>query len=546
MRQLIPTPFQIPLVMFLLGACTDEPQVTSDEAPLAQTEDGDIVYPDDPNTPNGVNICKTITVSGNVFYNDLRSDGRFRIRRTPRIDGTVYQGSRHPFSSSPGAENKNYLGLLDATVKLYEVDNTGPFEGCHDTSYIAKTTVRLDGGWTWTGQVCDACRDDREGADDHGISIAAKVVLESCEIPNSRCFSVRDPEGAPTSYLNHYNDNWDGPVYERWIRGASNSSPVVIQQGTTVDIGTDYFQASGSQTSGVVTDLDAQAANVFASAVDVTRKLHFDNNVAFAPVGGKVMFYFPDVIGWSHSHQNDSNRVCINAPGVRGDEDLPVRVPTRWFDGSDAAHEYGHLVNFWQWDGNGKWVQYDYDADGDGHVDKIKKEDDGTITDKDGDGDNVDEEAESSSTREYANAALKEGWANFVQNYTFDGTGSPDACDDNERDRPQECAGPATCTIGRHYIGDVAKTLCDMVDSSANTESGDTVAVSVRTMTDTLREMWVNSPNKAADVAGASRTFPTNSGFGVCDVAKRLVNRGTTTTTVMRDMLAQTLLDCGL
>jgi hypothetical protein len=514
-----------PVLLSLLGACAAETTVSSMESPLMQTKDGDPVYPDDPSTPNGVNVCKTITVSGHVFYNDLRDDGRFSLRFGPvNAAGFATQGFRHAWRD--GATT-NYLGLLDGTVKLYEIDKSGPFEGCHNTSFIGKTTITASGYWTWSGQVCDSCRDDLEGAEDNGISIAAKVALENCSAPNTRCFSVRDPAGAPTDD-DHYDDDdsWDGPTYERWLRGAHISTPVVIHQNTTVDTGDDYFQASATPTAGDISDLDAQAASVFASAVDVTRKLHVEASVGFDPGGGEVMFYFPDVKGWSHSHPEESNRVCINAPGIRGTNN-PVRSPLTWFDGSDAAHEYGHLVHFWQWEGNGKWVSYAFDSNGDNDVD--------------------DEEAkELADTREYTIAALKEGWASFIEHWTFDGTGSPDACDEVETDPAAECTGPAACTFNRRIILDVKHALCDLADGTRNTEAGDTLSISIGTLTTVLAEVWNRHPLDAEDVADATQNHPTTAPFGVCDIARRLRDRGTATTTALTNTLAQSLLDCGL
>ena len=537
MRHFIATP----ILLSLLGACTD-PDLASTVAPLASTKDGDPVYPDNPDTPNGTNVCKTITVSGHVYYNDLRSNGRFALRYRPPIGfgGFKAIGTRNPWSDDPGAVNKNYLGLLDGTVKLYEMDKTGPFAGCHNTAFVGKTTINSSGYWTWTGQVCDSCRDDFEGAQDNGISIAAKVVLENCSAPNTRCFSVRDPNGAPTGD-SHYDDDWDGPTYERWLRGALSSSPIVIHQNTVVDIGNDYFQDDPTPGPGDISDLDAQAASVFASAVDVTRKLHVDNSVDFDPGEGEVKMYFPDVQAWSHSHQDESSHLCVNAPGIRGTNN-PVRSPLTWFDGSDVAHEYGHLVHYWQWEGNGKWVAYNFDHDGDGDVDTV--DEDGNDTD--GDGDDLDEEASSSSTREFTIAALKEGWAEFVEHVTFDGTGSPSACEQVETDPAAECTGPATCEIGRRYYGDVKHALCDLYDGSRNTESNDTVALSIHVLVDALAEIWDNHPADAADVANATSNNKTSAPFGVCDVARRIVNRGSATRTAATNALAQSLLECNL
>ncbi len=275
-----------------------------------------------------------------------------------------------------------------------------------------------------------------------GISIAAKVALRNCSRPNERCFSVREPTGVPADSAPHFDDPWSGPTYERWLRGAHVATPIVIHGTTTVDIGKDYFQDDPTPGPGDISDLDAQAASVFASAVDVTRKLHVEDTVDFGPE--EVSFYFPDVWGWSHSHQDESDKVCIMAPGRTKESTTPTDVPTEWYEGSSAAHEYGHLVHYWQWDGNGKWVSYAFDVNGDGDI--------------------SDEEAEQSSeTPEHTIAALKEGWAELVEHWTFEGTESPSRCSAVENDGAMQCHGPVSCRINRQFTVDVKHALCDLV-----------------------------------------------------------------------------------
>jgi hypothetical protein len=544
--------FRFSLSMFLFGACAGDPGVTTTDTPLKQTKDGDPVYPDDPNTPSEP-VCKQVNLVGHVYYNDLRDSGRFALRDTLPIPASngfalVTFGRREPFGT---ADDMNYLGLLDATVELSEVDSVSFFKGCQPLSRIGEVIVNKNGSFMWSGQVCDSCRDDHEGEGDNGVSIAAKIILKNCASPGTRCFSVRDPDDSAPTNDAHFDDNWSGTIYERWFRGATVGAPAVIHTNATVDIGTDYFQASPTPTPGVITDMDAQAANVFASAVDVTRKLHVENTIPFGAGDNHVEIHFPDVKGWSHSHQDASNRVCVNAPGVRGNADnAPDDVPTEWFDGGDVAHEYGHLVHYWQWDGNGKWVSYSFDHDGDGHIDFVDEPivpgGPGVDLNLDGDTHDVDESAERGDTRENTIAALKEGWAGFVEAFTFDRTGSPGGCDKVERAAPMECVGPAACEIGERYMFDVKHVLCDLADSTGNTEAGDTIALSIRVLTDTLAEVWDNHPVHAQEVMGAEPGSETTAPFGICDIARRIVNRGSATQTAVENALEQTLLDCNL
>ena len=200
---------------------------------------GEPVYPDIPEDQDpgggggdgGGSQCKTITVSGNLYYNDLRAKGRFsdrRARSTPSVAGSADPYTPNPITPPAGAvrtgDNINYLGLLDATVQIHEVDDVSSVSGnCSQATYVGNTAVRWDGSFSWTGTVCDPCKLDHDGANDNGVSIAALVRLRYCSA--TRCFSVRDPMGAPTDETLHYADGWDvAEPYQRWHRNADRKS----------------------------------------------------------------------------------------------------------------------------------------------------------------------------------------------------------------------------------------------------------------------------------------------------------------------------------
>ena len=415
-------------------------------------------------------MCHTVTVTGRVFYNDLRRNGRFSLRRN---QGNT-PGSAEPWTSTPKpGDNANYLGLLDGTVRLYEFDRTSGM-ACQQTSYLGTAIIDGNGKYSWHGEVCDSCAADSDSADDKGVSIVAQVSLENCAAPDSRCFSVRDPKGTGTK--DHYDDKWDGPVWARWLKGADLTQPRVVTKDGVVDLGDDYFQAERrGQVAAHVDDMPAQAASVFASMVDVTRKIHSEGKIPFDHSRyGDIKAFFPSVIGDSdggaHSHQ--AGRLCVGAPQIAatykardfqawldgprtekwtggydkiGDDDYRPLHPEDWVDGYTVAHEYGHLVHYWAWGGVGKWASF-------------------CMKDQDCE--------ESSATKEYAQAAFKEGWASFVGRMTYDDEPSAaNTCATAENSAPLGCTSNRSplCTDGRYYITNVRSTLCDMWDGHKDT-----------------------------------------------------------------------------
>lgn len=513
-------------------------------------------------------ICRTVTVKGRVFYNDLRRNGRFSLR----TNQANMKGSAEPWTTKPKpGDNANYLGLLDGTVRLYEYDGSSGI-ACQQTSYVGTAIIQGNGEYSWHGEVCDSCAADGDGGDDKGVSIVAQVSLENCTAPDSRCFSVRDPKGAGID--DHYNDKWDGPVYARWLKGAELARPHVASKGGLVDLGDDYFQAErAGQVPAHLDDLPAQAANVFASMVDVTRKIHLESKVPFDHAKyGEIKAFFPSVIGKStggaHSHQ--AGRLCVGAPQIEatiqarnfqawldgprtekwtggydtiGDSDYEPLHPEDWIDGGTVAHEYGHLVHYWAWDGVGKWASFCMrDADCD----------------------------ESSATKEYAQAAFKEGWADFIRRVTYDEEPSAaNTCATADIIAPLGCTSNKLplCSEGRYYITDVRSTLCDMWDSRKDTakwgkrtsdphvlvpiEYTDIAQAGIYTLRSALVKMWNEaSANEKKEIreatafdpkAGKTATTP----LGLCRFSQALIG-GSQTKVKVESALAVNGIDCGL
>lgn len=468
--------------LLLFSACFDEVPHSTDSPRAQDSETGDPVY------PSLTNFCRTMTISGNVFYNDLRTHGRFSLR--DREGGGT--GAAEPYGDG---DDRNYLALRDAQVDLYEVDTTwdARYAGCEETHKVGSATVQKDGSFTWTGQVCEYCGTDPDGGQDASLSIGAKVLLRHCTDPETRCFSVADPQGDGVS--DHYQDEWGGVTWSKWMTGASNTQPKQTA-GTSPSLGTTYFEGASP------TSQSARAANVFSSLVDVTRKMHLQAGVAFGR--DEVVTYFPNVIG-GIAHSHETGRLCVTDPGA-GD----------WLDGDVEMHEYGHLLHYWEWANQGKWVSYAYDSNGDGFV-------------------TPDETEESYSQQEYANAAFKEGWADFVAGVTLDNTGSWLGCDGLETGNDQACPG-GICPQGRHYFSDVTSVLCDLWDTESDCETRggveycDTTDLTVNEMLDALHDVWIHASQTDRDIViDADANDPAILGtFGVCTLFDELSNVGET------------------
>jgi hypothetical protein len=214
-------------------------------------------------------------------------------------------------------------------------------------------------------------------------------------------------------------------------------------------------------------------------------------------------------------------------PPFRGPETYNARSPEAWFGGSVVAHEYGHLVHYWQWDGFGKWTSFCYDG-------------------------NCDEGGDP----EYVLAAFKEGWAEFIEKVVWDGLGNGfgTGCDNIETRSPigspylTPPAIPTLATIGRRWIPDVEEALCDLWD--ANQDSAhyglatydDTANTSLVSLVAHLAFVWGSIDQadiKNADTFGPNDTATTP--FGICEFVDRRANNAS-----WIEALKVSGIDCGL
>lgn len=535
------------LLFIALAACAASPdlgELGHTTQQLARDKDtGEPVYPDtqgdgndgDDSDDNDGNMeCRTVTITGSMFYNDLRSTGRFGDRYSSSGVGTADPYTPTPMISvfSVLGDNRNYLGLRDAVVDLYEVDDTTTGEGCVQTDYVGGVTINAHGDFTWTGEVCDACDHDHDGANDNGVSLAGRVRLRFCN--DTRCFSVRDPLGMPTNST-HFQDSFVvADPYRRWLRQASLSAPQIFVTRTSATLDPDYFQASASQTPGDPEDLYAQAASVYASLVDTTRVLHVTQGVPYdLDRFGEVQVFYPSVIGdddggGAHSHQPEykgTSRFCVESqmdgigpwtdpppmpkppwidpPGYFGPEVYDARDPEAWFQGRVVAHEYGHLVHYWQWDGFGKWTSYCYEDD-----------------------------CEEGGAPEFTLAAFKEGWADFIDSVVWNAIPNGSGCDNIEARSPSGApypTPPATAnlsTIGKRWMPDVEQALCDLWDSSVDVATyggvayDDHASTSLVDLVSHLELIWtLATATQRSEIMSASTFGPTDTAttpLGIC------------------------------
>ena len=230
-----------------------------------------------------------------------------------------------------------------------------------------------------------------------------------------------------------------------------------------------------------------------------------------------------------------------------GDSDYDRLHPEDWVDGSTVAHEYGHLVHYWAWGGVGKWASF-------------------CMKDQDCD--------ESTSTKEYALAAFKEGWADFISRVTYDDESSAaNTCATAESIAPLGCTSNKypLCGDGRYYITDVRSTLCDMWDSKTTRNDTakwgkrtsdpnvlvpltytDTAQAGIFTLRSALVKMWDEARSDEKKEIREANAFDSNGKnntaivpLGLCRFTQALIG-GSQTKADVESALQVNGIDCSL
>jgi hypothetical protein len=550
----------------------------------------------DLNLDNQPFTLKNVTITGKAFYNDQRVYGRFPIRKdTAGQTGKQYKvnDSRSWYTVTtknrtmeprlPGPEHTlNYLGLFEARVSIYEVDFPSS-KLCLPEELQGTTTINNDGSWSWTGQIHDLCQADDNSETsingNLGVSLAIKVSLEYCPENHSRCFAVKDPGGFEEIYpgFDHHGEN--AKTYEKWYQQATNLDPnKVYINNANVDMGRIYFETTVNSSA----DRKAQAAMVFSSTVDVTRKVHVDNDIDFKykKYGGLTVI-FPINFDYprSHSHQGifgvkfDSlagdfdqdglpNQICLTGPGTvfpvwenfanlpnnflvdelygpNGTDEVRDVPMSGWVPGDGVMHEYGHIVNFRAWDGIGKWVDYD-----------------------------LNDQTHESDSLEFKAAAFKEPWANFIKQVTVDDVTSVDTkdlmgCTTNTNFENgvsgalAACQSGTPCSGGEQSPDAVLGTLCDWYDSNNEVltqsqniwNANDNFNGSLRSVVDALNGAWngaEQSKIEAYKQATESDSRVGDNGLSICDLSRAFTWKVIIGRNALTDTFAHNGIDCGI
>jgi len=351
----------------------------------------------------------TSTISGHLYYNDLRINGLFSSRTTPPSRfGHVKPGTQLVSSSStPTIGLRNYLGALDVTVKLFEIDHDLSGSGCVKKDLIGEATVQPDGSFSFVNvHMTDPCSSESGNPE-----IAIKFVLSFSN--NKRNFSVHSAEGVAPKLWGMI------PLYPffKWHPAASPGSPRELTSALT-SLDDAFLETSASP--GDPDDTLAQASNVFASLVDSTRVWHEINNVPFGK--DEVITIYPSQL----------------SPAKNAGGKIHIPRETSWFNGRVLMHEYGHMI----WDRTPNIGDCGDACPGGQYM--------------------RDENPKwNNESREYPFTSFREGWANFSRRAVEN---SCDEIDENTYPNQIVPIRATDHTQGKAYAGNVTKFLCDWYD----------------------------------------------------------------------------------
>ena len=128
-----------------------------------------------------------ITITGKLFYNDLRSTGRQDLKR----DTLGNVGSRVPFDGSMTQEN--LLGAHKVVADFYEIDAIdNALLGCESLDYLGASTIQHNGHFEFTipANTVDSCSIESNVP----LKIGIRYRLRLCN--DLRCMSVINPQNS--------------------------------------------------------------------------------------------------------------------------------------------------------------------------------------------------------------------------------------------------------------------------------------------------------------------------------------------------------------
>lgn len=391
-------------------------------------------------------LAATATITGKVMFNDRRNHGLFSARRTPA--GAVGEkcGTDGLWSDGTSCAT-HWLAGQYMVVDVFERDTGfGPFDvNCKDLDKIGSATVAYDGTFTATFSVADPCNND-----DHArTAITLQTRLRFCG--SEWCFSMNSDEDTP---------------YALYHPGASYVSPLLVDAGDAVALGTMAFHPAGTASDGI--NDHSIAANLYASLVDTVLTVHRDAGVPFyKDEFGELQYIYP------------STRTATAT--ALSPTKIVDKVNTAWEAGLTPAHEYGHILMQRAWDG-------DYGFDGVG------------ISAGDG------------AAAVSQQIAFKEAWAEFVAHAVFPETNGCGRAsfDDNASKPGTDPWGPLGS--GTWWRLNVTKALCDWHDDSSDDDpalagDGDHFTADLYSMWFNLRRMFLDASLYGGDYAGVGLYF---------------------------------------
>jgi hypothetical protein len=245
----------------------------------------------------------TVTIEGQLVYNDLREDGHYSWR----YDEEGKQGAE-----ATGKEN--YLGAYYVVADFYELDSVSKsllHTNCKSEDYLGSVTLDRSGKYSFSSSATDNCDADKDTTPDIGV-------IYRLSFSNDDVFSFAVEDNKKDLY-----EGWDPHANpDNPLKGTAGTHQLAVAKFET-DTGDDYVKA----------------VNNYAYLVDAILVWHYEGDVPFDPRNDKTVYVqFP-------STEADNNGIAYTGSDHR------IYLQTTWNYQSTVWHEYGHILHMRAWDG---------------------------------------------------------------------------------------------------------------------------------------------------------------------------------------------------
>ena len=261
---------------------------------------------------SSVHLGSQITISGKLFYNDLRKTGRQDLKR----DTLGNVGTRVPFDGS--MSQNNFLGAHKVVADFFEIDTDTVSAGCTSMDYLGAFTIHNDGHFEFSlpAGTIDSCATEANDP----LKIGIRFRLRLCN--DLRCMSVVNPQNGNSTYM-------------LWSSQASLNNPLEVTSG-------DYVLQNGVFRTAYGDDYSL-AANHYASLAEAAQFWFVDNGVPYDPTGsdGEIFVNFPSL--------------TASAAQTRGRSNIDFPYPASGWPGG-GYHEFGHIINNRAWPYNADFL----------------------------------------------------------------------------------------------------------------------------------------------------------------------------------------------